>query len=143
MAFTEAIRMNAPNRADATPGPTPSTEPPRIGMGIGHPEYNFVQGLMALQNDLHKIDTAHQVAVTRIEAKIDALTDTMSSTKGKVDDLVRWKFMIVGGAVVAGAIAGGGAWLVSKFGDRISVTNVQPSKQAATVVQQLPQGKQK
>ena len=86
--------MSAANeRQDATP-PQPQLPPPQE-IGRGHPEYHFVQSVMEMQKTLGEIN-----------ASIKHLTLVTESTKAKVDDLVKWKHMIVGGAVVIGSLFG-------------------------------------
>lgn len=139
MVVIEVFVMNTAARQDLPPSPSaaPISEPKSIG--YGHPEYNFVQGLMGLQAELHKSDTSHQVALARIEQKLDTLTEVVNSTKSKVDDLTKWKFMIVGGAIVAGALGGIVLTLFAKFGDKVSFNNDPPQvSQTAQVKPQPP-----
>lgn len=141
MVITEVFVMNTAARQDLPPSPsaTPISEPRSIG--YGHPEYNFVQGLMGLQAELHKIDTAHQVAMARIEQKLDTITEVVSSTKSKVDELTKWKFMIVGGSIVVGAVSGILLTLFVKFGDKVSFSNEQPQTNAVVQPKPQPSGK--
>lgn len=91
---------------DTSPMP-PQTTP--TGIGFGHPEFHFVQAIMEMQKSLGEI-----------KASIDALQKTTDSTKSKVDDLVKWKQMIIGGAVVFGAVCSGLGFFASKFSNYIS-----------------------
>jgi hypothetical protein len=76
-----------------TTAPVQESTPRRVG--YGHPEYNFIQSIMEMQKSLGEIN-----------ASIQALRVSVDSTKTKVDDLVKWKHMILGGAVTIGFLAG-------------------------------------
>lgn len=130
--------MNTAERQDLPPSPSaaPMSEPKSIG--YGHPEYNFVQGLMGLQSELHRVDTAHQVSMARIEQKLDAMAGTLDSTKSKVEDLTKWKFMIVGGSIAIGAVGGILLTLAIKFGDKVSFSSDPQPAQAAQQKQASP-----
>ena len=109
-----------PNPYDGEPLRSPITEPvPRIGNG--HPEYHFVQGLMELQAAMQKMDTDLKVSMTRLESKLEGVKDSVDSTKKKVDDLVRWKTLILGGAIALGAVTAALWGAYAKFGDRITI----------------------
>lgn len=69
----------------------PQAEPPRIG--IGHPEYHFVQAVMELQKTM-----------AETKAAVNVMAADVRSVKTKVEDLVNWKNRIIGGAVVIGFI---------------------------------------
>lgn len=85
------------------PGTTaPIQESTPRHIGYGHPEYAFVQAIMELQKSLGEI-----------KAEIQALNVTTDNTQSKVidlgkkvDDLVKWKHMILGGAVALGFVLG-------------------------------------
>lgn len=113
--------MPLPRANQETP-PTglPQTTPDH-GVGYGHPEYHFVEAVMQLQTTLHQMNADHKVSTAKLESKIDHLTGAVDSTKTKVDDLVRWKTLILGGAAVLGFVMAGVFSLYIKFGDRISV----------------------
>lgn len=83
---------SAPDRQQPTP-PPPQLPPQDIGRG--HPEYHFVQSILELQRTLGEI-----------QASIRHLTGVAESTKAKVDDLVKWKHMIIGGVATAGFLLG-------------------------------------
>ena len=63
------------------------------GIGYGHPEYHFVQSVMELQKSNVEIST-----------NISHLVSSVDSMKSKVDDLIKWKTLIIGGAVAIGFI---------------------------------------
>lgn len=107
--------MNANRSANSVPNleSTPTGVPqvvPRTDVGLGHPEYHFVQGLMEVQKSLVEISTnlAHVTkAVDAMKIKLDDLAPlpkTVDGIKTKVDDLVQWKTMILGGAIVLGVV---------------------------------------
>lgn len=109
-----------PNPDDGEPLRSPITEPvPRIGNG--HPEYHFVQGLMELRAAMQAMDTDLKVSMTRLEGKLEGVKDSVDSTKKKVDDLVRWKTLILGGAIALGAVSAFLWGVYAKFGDRITI----------------------
>ena len=47
-----------------------------------------------------------QAALGEINASITTLGKSVDSTKSKIEDLVKWKNMILGGAIVLGVAAG-------------------------------------
>lgn len=105
---------------DGEPQRPPVTEPyPHIGRG--HPEYHFVQSLMELSAVMHRMDADQKASTARLESKLDALKESTDSTKKKVEDLVRWKTLILGGAVALGIVVSGVFTLYVKFGDRITI----------------------
>ena len=87
----ESKATNEPH--DEAPASIPQTTPRSIG--YGHPEFQFVQSIMEMQKSLGEIN-----------ASIQALNKTVDSTKSKVDDLVNWKNMILGGAITIGFFIG-------------------------------------
>ena len=108
------------HQEDGEPQRPPVTEPhPHIGRG--HPEYHFVQSLMELSAVMHRMDADQKVSAARMESKLDALKESTDSTKKKVDDLVRWKTLILGGAVVLGVVVSSVFALYVKFSDRIAI----------------------
>lgn len=96
--------------SDEAPATVPQTTP--TGIGYGHPEYQFVQSIMEMQKSLGEIN-----------ASIKALSKSVDSTKSKVDDLVKWKNMILGGVIVAGVLISGMAYLLNKASDYITFKN--------------------
>lgn len=107
------------HQEDGTPKTAPVTEPRVIGMG--HPEFHFVQAVMELRTAMHQMDTDNKVAMAKIETKLDGLKSSVDGTKKNVDDLVQWKTLILGGAVVLGAVMAMAWGAYVKFGDRISI----------------------
>lgn len=95
--------------ADEAPASAPQTTPKDIG--FGHPEYQFVQSIMEMQKSLGEIN-----------ASIKTLNASVSSANAKVDDLIKWKNMIVGGMIVIGAIFSATYFIVSKASDYISLS---------------------
>ncbi|PUE08978.1 hypothetical protein B9Z51_08570 [Limnohabitans sp. T6-5] len=76
---------------------------------------------MELRTAMHQMDTDSKVSMARLEGKVDSLKESSDSTRKKVDDLVRWKTLILGGAVVLGVLLSGIFALYTKFGDRITI----------------------
>lgn len=115
--------MSAPERSNSGVPPQASaeTQPSRIAPGLGHPEYHFVQAVMELRTAMHQMDTDSKVAMARLEGKVDSLKESSDSTRKKVEDLVRWKTLILGGAVTIGVVVSVLVGLVTKFGDRFSM----------------------
>lgn len=107
---------------------------------MGHPEFHFVQAVMELRTAMHQMDTDNKVAMAKIETKLDSLKSSVDGTKQKVDDLVRWKTLILGGAVVLGAVSAMAWGAYVKFGDRISIAPAPGQQQpAATPALSTPQ----
>jgi len=96
---------------DEAPASIPQTPPPPQNIGYGHPEYQFVSSIMEMQKSLGEINSS----IKDLSVKID-------STAHKVDNLYKWKHMILGGAVVLGAIFGLGGWTVNYVTDHYSLT---------------------
>ena len=92
---------------DDAPATVPQTTPTSIG--YGHPEYHFVQSISEMQKSLGEINSS-----------IKTLDKSIESTKSKVDDLVKWKNMILGGAIVAGVLISGFAYLLSKVSEYVT-----------------------
>lgn len=116
-----AARSKNPNAAtDEAPATVPQTTP---SIGYGHPEYHFVQSISEIQKTLGEINSS-----------IKTLDKTLENTKNKVDDLVKWKNMILGGAFVAGALISGFVFLLSKVSDYVTLK--QPVSQT---IQAAPQ----
>ena len=101
--------------SNEAPASIPQTTPK--GIGYGHPEYQFVQSVMELQKHLGEINASIKSLEksvdntnSRIEclgdinASLRNLTQTTDSTKAKVDDLIKWKHMILGGMAVIGFV---------------------------------------
>ena len=130
MALIEDVLMAKPKsiNQEGTPPPfTASTEPPK-GVGYGHPEFHFIESLMELNRNIGKMDTDQKVAMACLEEQLKSVKESTESTKKKVEDLVRWRFMILGGAVALGAVCTAMFGLFTKFGDRVSLqSNASPS----------------
>lgn len=89
---------------------TPQGVPPMLGSGHGFPDHSFtLQAIM----DLHK-------SVGELGSKMDAVKSSVDSTKSKVDDLLRWKNMILGGAVVLGVVIAVAWALMWKLSDYVA-----------------------
>lgn len=124
--------MTVPSRknklsTDEAPTSTPQTTPKDIG--FGHPEYQFVQSIMEMQKSLGEIN-----------ASIKTLNASVASANTKVDDLVKWKNMILGGAIVIGVIFSGIYFVVSKASEYMTVSLKQDSQATQTETkEQQPQ----
>lgn len=86
---------------DAVPASSPQTTPK--GIGYGHPEYNFVQGLMELQK-----------SVVRMETILESVKQTTDDTKSKVSRLE--KIAYTAGVILVILIAMGG-WALNTAKD--------------------------
>ena len=71
------------------PSVSPQVTP--TGIGYGHPEFHFVQSVMELQKSNAEIST-----------NLAHLVKSVDSLKSKVDDLVKWKTLVIGGAITIG-----------------------------------------
>lgn len=129
-----ATRTNNQNpKADNTPAAIPQTTPTSIG--YGHPEYHFVQSISEMQKSLGEINSS-----------IKALEKSVESTKSKVEDLVKWKNMILGGAIVAGVLISVFVFLLSKVSDYVTLKapagqNIQTPNTTQLVQPKLPTSK--
>lgn len=94
------MNQNVKNN-DETPDSAPQTPPPRIGMG--HPEYHFVQSVMELQK-----------SVTKLETTLEHVNRSVEDTKGKVSRFE--KIMYAAGVLLVIVIAVGG-WVANAVKD--------------------------
>lgn len=109
-----ASTKNSDAVADSTPTAIPQITPPDIGRG--HPEYHFVQAVSEINKNIGELS-----------ASVKAMDKTIESLKNKVDGLVTWKNMIVGGAITLGAVASLAGLLIVKFSDYVTLKS--PSSQ--------------
>lgn len=77
-----------------------------------------------------------QKSVGEMNATMMAMKSSMDSTKGKVDDLVGWKNMILGGALAIGAVLTLLGFIIGKGWDYVTIKT--PTPPSATVVQTAP-----
>lgn len=114
---------------DTSPQPPQST--PVQPVQHGYQDHSFtLQAIMELQK-----------SVGEMNANLQAMKGTIDGVKSKVDDLVSWKHMIIGGAAVFGVVATVIVFVVTKASDYITikapvanVTIAAPITQAASVV---------
>lgn len=106
----QPLPSNSSEPQEPSPAPVQSAPPPGYGIGMGHPEFHFVTGLMDVQKQLGEI-----------KASIETLTKTVDSTKSKVDDLVSWKNRILGGAIAIGAVLALLGWGITKFSSYVTI----------------------
>lgn len=96
--------------------------PPVPNIGYGHPEYNFVQSIMEMQK-----------SITQLQTSMQHLTTSVEGVKTKVDDLIRWKNMILGGAVVLGALLTTAVYLANKASEYLTIGfKNQPTQEQTT-----------
>ena len=109
-----AARSNSDSGSeDAIPASSPQTTPKNIG--YGHPEYNFVQGLMELQK-----------SVVRMETILESVKQSSDETKGKVSKLE--KIIYAAGVILAICIVVGG-WTLNAAKD-FAITYFKASVEA-------------
>ena len=82
--------------------PTPPQTTPKL-IGYGHPEYNFVQGLMELNS-----------TVARMQAVLEQVKQASDDTKAKVARLEQIAY--AGAAIIVIAVAVGG-WMLNTAKD--------------------------
>ncbi len=63
-----------------------------------------------------------QKSIVKIDCKIETLESSIQSTKSKVEDLVKWKYLIVGGATVAAFAITGAAYVAKSAIDTLNMT---------------------
>jgi hypothetical protein len=90
MNFAQQPNQQPP--ADTIPSGAPQVVP-MPGIGPGHSEYHFVQGLMEIQKSMVELHT-----------DMKHLTKTVDGLKTKVEDLIRIKNLVFGGAIVLGTV---------------------------------------
>ena len=122
--------MSATRTRDEAPAAVPQTTPTAIG--YGHPEYQFVQAIMEMQKSLGEIN-----------ASIQSLRGEVGGIKSKVDNLVAWKHMILGGAIVLGVAASAVSFIIVQVRDyvtfKIPAAQTQPNTSAPQAPQTPPQ----
>lgn len=90
-----------------TTAPAQESPPPR-GFGYGHPEFHFIQAIMEMQKSLGEI----HAAIQHLRSDINRMGATLDDVSAKVADLVKWKHMILGGAITLGFVVGLGLAVV-------------------------------
>lgn len=118
---------------------------PLRSIGFGHPEYQFIQAIMEMQKSLGEVNASVQALSKALDNTDKDLKESIHSLKSKVDDLVRWKTLILGGAITIGFLIGI-FFAGSKFlsGMRIEFTPAREDHQAQQILSQPPaQSKQK
>jgi hypothetical protein len=93
-----------PQKRSSKKGTPSSTHPPEHAYGAGDHSFTL-QAIMEMQKTLG-----------HLESSIQELTKSVDSVKSKVDDLVKWKYMILGGAAVIGFMIGIAALIVKLAG---------------------------
>lgn len=79
-------------------------------LGYGTHDHSFtLQAVMDLKGSFGKL-----------EASLENLNTSISSMKGKVDDLVNWKHRILGGAAVIAVVFTVVGVVIGKFGSYVS-----------------------
>lgn len=106
---------------DTQPEP-PQVEPPHRSIGYGHPEYNFMTIALEIQKTLGEM-----------KSDINKLNESHSSLRTKVEDLVKWKTLILGGAITIGIVFSILVTVFTKFSDYISFG--KPSTQSESISQ--------
>jgi hypothetical protein len=99
-----------PNKADEQDAPASIPQITPRGIGYGHPEYQFMQTALELQK-----------SIIELTATVNGMKITVDSVKTKVDDLVNWKSLIVGGAITLGFLIGLG-FTIMKTMDNVTVS---------------------
>ena len=108
---------------DASVPDQPQTTP----YGLGTAGHDFtLQAVMQLQGNVGQLTT-----------KIESLSGSVDGLGAKVDDLVKWKYGIIGGAIALGAVCTFAGFLINRFADRVSFA---PTAAPATVSLPLPPG---
>ena len=62
-----------------------------------------------------------QKSLGQLAAVVEGLKGSIDGVKTKVEDLVKWKAMIFGGVIVLSVMISFGVFLVTKFGDYITI----------------------
>lgn len=91
-------------------------QPQTTPYGLGFPGHDFtLQTIVQLQGTLGEL-----------KAEIRGLTVAVDGVKSRVDDLVKWKQAILGGAVALGAVIALVGFLVTRYGDRVVLAPASP-----------------
>jgi hypothetical protein len=97
------LQQELEREQDTVPKAAPQTTPPRSSIGLGHPEYNFVQGLMELNG-----------SVSRMQAVLEQVKQSSDDTKAKV---ARMEKIIYAAGVVAVLAVGVVGWMLNTAKD--------------------------
>jgi DUF438 domain-containing protein len=92
---------NSEPRTEGIPDSAPQTTPKAIG--YGHPEYNFVQGLMELQK-----------SSVRMETVLEGVQKTLEDTKAKVARFEKIVYVATGTLAVVILVGG---WMINSAKD--------------------------
>jgi hypothetical protein len=93
------------------------------GSAFGHGDHSFtLQAIMEMQK-----------SIGELKAIVESVKTSVESTKSKVDDLMRWKHLIIGGAVVLGVVISAAVFLVNKFSEYVTIK--APSAQVQVQMQ--------
>jgi len=115
---------------DSIPEGQPQVTPRPVGMG--HPEFNFINGLMELQK-----------SAARLDATIESLQKTVDETKSKVSRIEKTMYVATGIILVAFVVGG---WMANSVKD-VAMVYIKASidaQQAKPAPPALPsQGKAK
>jgi hypothetical protein len=103
---------------DDVPASAAQTPPPSIG--LGHREYHFVQAVIEMTESLGEI-----------RSDLNSMKSSIDSLKDKVDQLVAWKNMIFGGAVVLGAVISALAFIIVQAWNYVTIKVPAPQVQQA------------
>lgn len=117
------------SRAESIPDSAPQTTPKAIG--YGHPEYNFVQGLMELQK-----------SSVRMETVLEGVQKTLDDTKAKVARFEKIVYVATGTLAVVILIGG---WMINSAKD-VAIMYIKAnldSQAKPTVPMQTTPGKSK
>lgn len=110
--------MNSQNNAQELPPDHQMEAPPLPDIGRGHPEYHFMKTALELQKSIIELTVA-----------VNGMKSTLDSVKKNVDELMRWKSMIVGGAITIGFLIGLGFTLIKTM-DNVTVSFSNPAQQS-------------
>jgi hypothetical protein len=109
---------------DTSPQPPQST--PVAPVQHGFQDHSFtLQAIMELQK-----------SVGEMNANLQATKASVDGVKGKVEDLVKWKNMILGGAAAVGVVITILVWAGSKVSDYVTLKAPAPGVTAAPLAAQ-------
>lgn len=106
--MSQKVRKPPLEAVEATTPRPPQSSPSDIG--YGHPEHNFVQGLMTLSQSMARVEAGQEA----LRKSIADMESSLGSTKAKVDGIQKTIYVATGVVMVLVIIGG---WMLNSAKD--------------------------